>query len=37
VPELLKEARVGVVQTPARSPVQLARYPLLAGKPPAEK
>jgi hypothetical protein len=37
VPELLKEARVSVVQTPARSPVQLSRYPLLAGKPPAEK
>ncbi|HEY7427501.1 MAG TPA: caspase family protein, partial [Gemmataceae bacterium] len=35
VPELLQKA--GVVQTPARSPAQLARYPLLAGKLPAEK
>jgi hypothetical protein len=37
VPELLKEKKLSVVQTPARSPHQLARYPLLARQPPTKK
>jgi hypothetical protein len=37
VPVLLKEKKLSVVQTPARSPLQLARYPLLARQPPTKK